>query len=195
MQALADADLQALGRLHTVEEALAAVRLAASLFPRFSFDLIYGRPGQTVAAWRAELARALDLAADHISLYQLTIEPDTPFERLRDAGKLVLPGEDASLALFDATRDLTEAGGCPPMRFPTTRAPAPRAGTISSIGATANMPASAPARMAASSPSEGRLAQACERAPERWLGLVEAQGHGLVEDLALTPSSKATSSC
>ena len=73
------------------EEALAAVRLAAALFPRFTFDLIYGRPGQSLAAWRAELARALDLAGDHLSLYQLTIEPDTAFERLRDAGKLVCP--------------------------------------------------------------------------------------------------------
>ena len=82
VQALADADLLALGRRHSVEEALAAVRLAASLFPRFSFDLIYGRSGQSEAGWRAELARGLDLAGDHISLYQLTIEPDTPFERL-----------------------------------------------------------------------------------------------------------------
>ena len=76
------------------------MRLAASLFPRFTFDLIYGRPGQNEADWRAELARALDLVGDHVSLYQLTIEPDTIFERLRDAGKLKLPDEELSLAMF-----------------------------------------------------------------------------------------------
>ena len=103
VQALNDADLRALGRKHTVDEAIAAVGLAASLFPRFTFDLIYGRPGQSEAQWRAELARALDLVGDHVSLYQLTIEPDTIFERLRDAGKLALPDEELGLALF--TRD------------------------------------------------------------------------------------------
>jgi len=113
VQALNDVDLKALGRRHSVEEALAAVELAASLFPRFTFDLIYGRPGRSEAAWRAELARALDFVGDHISLYQLTIEPDTMFERLRDAGKLRLPDEDLSLALFRATRELTAARGLP----------------------------------------------------------------------------------
>ena len=113
VQALSDADLKALGRKHTVAEALAAVKLAASLFPRFSFDLIYGRPGQGEADWRDELARALDHVGDHVSLYQLTIEPDTIFERLRDAGKLELPDEDLSLALFETTRELTHARGLP----------------------------------------------------------------------------------
>ncbi len=111
MQALSDADLKALGRKHTVAEALAAVKLAASLFPRFSFDLIYGRPGQGEADWRDELARALDHVGDHVSLYQLTIEPDTIFERLRDTGKLELPDEDLSLALFQTTRELTAREG------------------------------------------------------------------------------------
>ena len=92
VQSLSDAALKALGRKHTVDEAIAAVKLAASLFPRFTFDLIYARPGQSEAEWRSELSRALDLVGDHVSLYQLTIEPDTIFERLRDAGKLQLPG-------------------------------------------------------------------------------------------------------
>ena len=113
MQALNDFDLKALGRKHTVVEALAAVRLAASLFPRFTFDLIYGRLGQSEAAWRRELAEGLNYVGDHISLYQLTIEPDTMFERLRDAGKLELPDEDLGLALFQATRELTYARGLP----------------------------------------------------------------------------------
>src|SRR6202453_4044524 len=77
VQALNDFDLKALGRKHTVVEALAAVRLAGSLFPRFTFDLIYGRPGQSEAGWRRELAEALNYVGDHISLYRLTIEPGT----------------------------------------------------------------------------------------------------------------------
>ena len=113
VQALNDFDLKALGRKHSVVEALAAVRLAASLFPRFTFDLIYGRPGQSDAGWRRELTEALNYVGDHISLYQLTIEPDTMFERLRDAGKLELPDEELGLALFQATRELTYARGLP----------------------------------------------------------------------------------
>ncbi len=113
VQALNDADLKALGRKHTAVEAIAAVKLAASLFPRFSFDLIYARPGQSESDWRRELKQALDYAGDHVSLYQLTIEPDTMFERLRDAGKLELPDESLGLALFEATREVTEARGLP----------------------------------------------------------------------------------
>src|SRR5690349_16549797 len=88
VQALDDAALAALGRLHTAAEAFAAVAIARATFPRYSFDLIYARPEQTVAAWRDELARAIGEAGDHLSLYQLTIEPDTPFASLHAAGKL-----------------------------------------------------------------------------------------------------------
>ncbi len=186
VQALADADLAALGRRHSVEEALAAVRLAASLFPRYTFDLIYGRVGQSEAAWRAELERALDLACDHISLYQLTVEPDTPFERLRDAGKLGLPDEDLSLALFRATRELTEARGLPAYEVSNHARPGGesrhnlvywRYGEYAGIGAGAH------GRLLT---ARGRLAQACEKRPEAWLSQVETQGHGLIEDVALT---------
>ena len=181
VQALADADLVALGRRHSVEEALKAVRLAASVFPRYSFDLIYGRVGQDEKAWRAELARGLDLAGDHISLYQLTVEPDTPFERLRDAGKLALPDEDLSLALFHATRELTEARGLPAYEVSNHARPGGesrhnlvdwRYGEYAGVGPGAHGPLVTPA---------GRLAQACAR-PEAWLTQVEAEGYGLVDD-------------
>ncbi len=190
VQALSDADLAALGRRHSVEEALAAVRLAASLFPRYTFDLIYGRVGQDESAWRVELARALDLAGDHISLYQLTVEPDTPFERLRDAGKLNLPDEDLSLALFRATRELTEARGLPAYEVSNHARPGGesrhnlvywRYGEYAGIGPGAHGRLVTP---------RGRLAQACERRPEAWLTQVETQGHGLIEDAALTPGEQ-----
>ena len=91
VQALDDADLRALGRLHTAEEALAAIDVAHATFERCSFDMIYARPGQTPQAWRAELAQALALAGRHLSLYQLTIEPETPFAALHARGKLRVP--------------------------------------------------------------------------------------------------------
>jgi oxygen-independent coproporphyrinogen-3 oxidase len=186
VQALVEADLKALGRRHSVEEALAAVRLAASLFPRYTFDLIYGRPGQSEAAWRGELARALDLAGDHISLYQLTIEPDTTFERLRDAGRLDLPDEELTLAFFWATRELTEARGLPAYEVSNHARPGGesrhnlvywRYGEYAGIGPGAHGRLVTP---------RGRLAQACERRPEMWLTRVEAKGHGLIEDAPLS---------
>src|ERR1700676_3895052 len=111
MQSLDDAVLKQLGRLHTAREALDAVALARGIFDRYSFDLIYARPGQTVAAWRAELARALAEAGEHLSLYQLTIEPETPFAALHANGKLVLPNEDTARALYDTTQEVCAAHG------------------------------------------------------------------------------------
>ncbi len=190
VQALADADLAALGRRHSVEEALAAVRLAASLFPRYTFDLIYGRSGQTEAAWRSELARALPLAGDHLSLYQLTVEPDTAFARLHDAGKLPLPDEDLSLALFHATREMTAQRGLPAYEVSNYARPGGesrhnlvywRYGEYAGVGPGAH------GRLVTEA---GRLAHACERAPEAWLARVEALGHGLVESAALTPDEQ-----
>ncbi len=186
VQALSDPALKALGRRHTVDEALAAVALAASLFPRFTFDLIYGRPGQSEAEWRVELKRALDLVGDHVSLYQLTIEPDTIFERLRDAGKLDLPDEDLSLAMFQATRELTEARGLPAYEVSNHARPGGesrhnliywRYGEYAGVGPGAH------GRLAT---AKGRLAQETERHPEMWLTQVETDGHGLVENSALS---------
>ena len=94
VQALDDASLKELGRLHTAQEALDAVAVARAIFERYSFDLIYARPRQTLEAWAAELKRAIAEAAEHLSLYQLTIEPDTPFFGLHKAGKLDVPDDD-----------------------------------------------------------------------------------------------------
>ena len=113
VQAMNDADLKALGRMHNVEEAMKAVGIAADVFERFSFDLIYARPGQTPAAWKAELQDAIARAVEHLSLYQLTIEPDTMFERLYKAGKLAMPDPDLSRALWDVTQEVTQAAGMP----------------------------------------------------------------------------------
>ena len=113
VQALNDADLHALGRQHSAQEAIRALALAEKLFPRFSFDLIYAREGQSFRAWEEELAHALTFGASHLSLYQLTIEENTRFARLHARGDLVLPDEILSSDLYDLTQSLTEAAGLP----------------------------------------------------------------------------------
>jgi len=113
VQALDDADLRALGRQHSVAEALAAFDLARAVFDRVSFDLIYARMGQSPAAWEAELSRALELAVDHLSLYQLTIEPGTPFHALHARGRLRVPEEEPAAEMYALTRELTAAAGLP----------------------------------------------------------------------------------
>ncbi len=114
LQALNDADLRRLGRMHTVAEARAAFDVARGLFGRVSFDLIYARQDQGLAAWRAELGEALAMSVDHLSLYQLTIEDGTVFGARAAAGKLAgLPGEDLAADLYLATQEICEAAGLP----------------------------------------------------------------------------------
>ncbi|MDP6953226.1 MAG: radical SAM family heme chaperone HemW, partial [Alphaproteobacteria bacterium] len=111
VQALDDAALAFLGRLHTVEEALAAVQAANTLFDRISIDLIYGRPGQTVADWSAELTAALNHAGGHISAYQLTIEKGTPFFGAERDGVFALPDEAVQAELYSRTAETLAAAG------------------------------------------------------------------------------------
>src|SRR5690606_20704023 len=113
VQALNDRDLKLLGRLHDVEAALHAIELARATFPRLSFDLIYARPGQTVAAWEAELEQAIGHAADHLSLYQLTIEEGTPFHALHAAGRLPVPDIEVAAELYRVTQEVTAHHGLP----------------------------------------------------------------------------------
>jgi putative oxygen-independent coproporphyrinogen III oxidase len=182
VQALNDADLKALGRRHTVEEALAAVDVAASIFQRYSFDLIYARPGQSLQAWRSELREALQRSGEHLSLYQLTIEPDTIFERLFRQGKLRLPDPDLARALFDATQEIASAHGLPAYEVSNHARPGAesrhnlvywRYGEYAGIG---------PGAHGRLNTESGRRAQATEKHPEMWLTQVEAEGHGLVEN-------------
>ena len=123
VQSLDDAALKALGRIHSVAEARNAVTLARNTFPRLSFDLIYARPAQTLDAWRAELEAAIDMAADHLSLYQLTIEPETMFFRLHQAGKLAVPDGELAAELYTLTQEVTEAHGLPAYEISNHAAP------------------------------------------------------------------------
>jgi oxygen-independent coproporphyrinogen-3 oxidase len=191
VQSLDDGVLRALGRLHTAAEALAAIEVARATYRRFSFDLIYARPGQTLEAWRAELSRALALAGAHLSLYQLTIEPATPFADLYARGKLKVPDGDAARTFYDLTQELTEAAGLPAYEISNHAAPGEacrhnllywRYGEYAGIG---------PGAHGRAVVDGVRQAMSTERNPERWAALVEAQGHGLVETTALSPAEEA----
>jgi oxygen-independent coproporphyrinogen-3 oxidase len=191
VQSLNDGELRALGRLHTVAEARAAIAVTRETFPRSSFDLIYARPGQTLDAWGAELAEALDLAGSHLSLYQLTIEPETPFAALQARGKLVIPDEAAAGHFYELTQEATEKAGLPAYEISNHAVPGEecrhnllywRYGEYVGVGAGAH----GRVRM-----GDGRHATVTARSPERWLALVEAHGHGLVEDTVLTAAEEA----
>ena len=111
VQSLDDRQLKFLGRLHSADEALAAIGIARDIFPRLSFDLIYARPGQTMDEWGRELRKALAHAADHLSLYQLTIEEGTAFARLYEKGAFKLPEEEDAAALYRLTGDICAEAG------------------------------------------------------------------------------------
>jgi oxygen-independent coproporphyrinogen-3 oxidase len=191
VQALNDADLRALGRRHTVAEAIAALETAKAIFPRMSFDLIYARVGQSEKDWRAELERAMKLATEHVSLYQLTIEPDTIFERLWRAGKLALPDEELGRALFDATQEIAEKYGMP--AYETSNHARPGAESRHNLvywryGDYVGVGPGAHGRIGV---GRSKRAQATEKHPEMWLAQVESEGHGLISDDPLSQEEQS----
>lgn len=177
IQALNDIDLKFLGRQHNQGEALAALDLAANTFDRFTFDLIYARPGQTPDMWDQELARALTFAADHISLYQLTIETGTMFEQAHARGDFVLPDEDTQAELFELTQARLGEAGLAAYEISNHARPGSesrhnltywRYGDYVGIGPGAHGRLTIDGR---------KVATRQHRAPERWLEMVAAQGH------------------
>ncbi len=192
VQALCDQDLKALGRQHTADEALQAFRTAASVFPRTSFDLIYARPGQTVADWRDELSRALAEQQGHMSLYQLTIEPGTPFADLHDRGRLQVPRDDLAADLFDVTQELTDKAGLPAYEVSNHARPGQesrhnliywRYGLYAGVG---------PGAHSRLLDEDGRrVAMSGERHPETWRDRVTRHGHGIVERSHIDTSQQA----
>ena len=192
VQALNDEDLKALGRQHSSEEAIAAFRLAAKIFPRVSFDMIYARPSQTPEQWRAELTRALAEQQGHMSLYQLTIEPGTAYFDLYERGRLVTPTDDRAADLYDLTQELTDKAGLPTYEISNHARPGQesrhnllywRYGEYAGVGPGAH------SRLAE---SENRRALIAERHPETWRELVRTQGHGMVSDMVVPPVDQAS---
>jgi coproporphyrinogen III oxidase-like Fe-S oxidoreductase len=191
VQALDDRSLKELGRLHSAREALDAVAIARRSFDRYSFDLIYARPAQTPEMWADELRLAITEAAEHLSLYQLTIEEGTPFFGLHAAGKLKTPDEALARTLYDVTQEVCGHYGLPSYEISNhARAGAEcrhnlvywRGDEYAGIGPGAH----------------GRLdiggirhATATEKRPEAWLMRVEASGHGVTTDELLNSEERA----
>jgi putative oxygen-independent coproporphyrinogen III oxidase len=191
VQSLHEADLKALGRQHTPGEALEAFRLAAKIFPRVSFDMIYARPQQSLAAWRAELAQALSEQQGHMSLYQLTIEPETRYADLFAAGTLKIPGDDLAADLYDLTQEMTAAAGLGAYEVSNHASAGHecqhnllywRYGEYAGIGPGAH------GRLRS---GVNNIATICEKHPETWRQLVASQDHGLIAQETVTPQEQA----
>jgi putative oxygen-independent coproporphyrinogen III oxidase len=182
VQALDDTSLAFLGRRHNVAEAFDALAIAKRQFARTSFDLIYARPGQSVADWRVELMRALEEDTEHLSVYQLTIEEGTKFATLAARGDIVIPDEDTQAALYETTQEMLEAAGLPAYEISNHARPGAesrhnltywRYGDYVGIGPGAHGRLTIDGR---------KLATRAHRAPEIWLDRVAAQGHGAHAD-------------
>ncbi len=185
VQALDDASLRALGRAHDASEARQAIVASQRVFDRTSFDLIYARPGQDVAAWRRELKEALAVAGEHVSVYQLTIEPGTAFHGLHARGELRLPDEETAAALFETTQEILAAARLPAYEVSNHARPGAecrhnlvywRYGDYLGVGPGAHGRLATPA---------GKIATRQERAPETWLRRVSDEGHATAEESVL----------
>lgn len=187
LQALDDAALRFLGRAHDVAEGLAALDAAQRSVDRVSIDLIYARPGQSLADWDSELTHALGFGTDHLSLYQLTIEPGTRFETDVRKGDFTPIDPDEAAELFELTQAMTAAARRPAYEVSNHAAPGQesrhnlaywRYGDYAGVGPGAHG-------------RRGGLATVRHKKPENWLGALERNGHGLAEERALPPAEQA----
>jgi oxygen-independent coproporphyrinogen-3 oxidase len=190
VQALDDDALKFLGRGHSVAEARAAVALAAEIFPRHSFDLIYARPGQDLASWRAELAEALPLAGDHLSLYQLTIEPGTAFATSFGRGDHVLPEDDNAGDMYEATQEILGAAGLPAYEISNHARPGQECRHNLVYWRGEDYVGIGPGAHGRLTSGPGHYATKQFKAPETWLDAVEKDGHGTEEILRLSRESR-----
>jgi len=190
VQALDDAALRFLGRRHSRAEALAAVALGHRHFARVSLDLIYARPGQTVAAWRQELACALDHAGEHLSLYQLTIEPETAFAQAYARGSFALPQEPLATALYEATQEALDAAGLPAYEISNHARPGAECRHNLTYWRYGDFVGAGPGAHGRLTLDGIKIATRQHRAPEAWLDRVERCGHATRTRLALAPTER-----
>jgi oxygen-independent coproporphyrinogen-3 oxidase len=191
VQSFDDAALKALGRLHNAAEARAAIETAQEAFDRFSFDLIYARPGQSLDDWQAELVEALKLGAKHLSLYQLTVEPNTTYQLLYDAGKLKLPDQDIASDFYALAQELCGAAGLPSYEVSNHAVPGEEARhnlLYWRYGAYLGIGPGAHGRVVLGG---ARLATQTEMIPHRWLARVRDKGHGGVAASAIPYDEQA----
>jgi oxygen-independent coproporphyrinogen-3 oxidase len=190
VQALNDADLKFLGRHHSAAEARAAIEIARRSFGRHSFDLIYARPGQSAAAWHAELAEAIDLTGDHLSVYQLTIEPETVFGAAHRRGELQVPEEDAAAALYELTQELLGAAGLPAYEISNHARPGAESRHNLTYWRYGDYVGVGPGAHGRLTIGGAKFATRQHRAPEAWLAAVESTGHATRQRDPVAPADR-----
>ncbi|WP_294334869.1 radical SAM family heme chaperone HemW [uncultured Sphingomonas sp.] len=188
LQALDDDALRFLGRAHGVEEGLAALATAQAAFRRVSFDLIYARPGQSLEAWEAELRRAIGFGTEHLSLYQLTIEPGTRFATLAAKGELTIPDADTGADLFETTRAITAAAGLPAYEISNHARPGAESRHNLTYWRYRDYAGIGPGAHG----RRGGLATLRHKKPENWLAALDRNGHGMEREDVLDPQDRAT---
>ncbi len=191
IQSLDETALRLLGREHSGPQAVAALEAARATFPRVSFDLIYARPGQSVAAWQAELHQALALCADHLSLYQLTIEPGTGFEALHRRGELVLPDDELAAELYVATAEACARHGLLPYEVSNLARPGAESRHNLAYWRYADYAGIGPGAHGRITLGNELVATRRHRAPEPWADRVERQGHGSTAEERIGPRDRA----
>jgi len=191
IQSLNDDALRLLGREHSAAQAIMALEAARATFPRVSFDLIYARPGQSVAAWQAELDQALTLCADHLSLYQLTIEPGTGFEALHRRGELVLPDDELAAELYVATADACAGHGLLPYEVSNLARPGAESRHNLAYWRYADYAGIGPGAHGRVTLGAELVATRRHRAPEPWADRVERHGHGSTTEERIAPPDRA----
>lgn len=191
VQSFNDQDLKTLGRLHDVKQAKQAIEIAQNHFSRFSFDLIYGRPKQTLADWETELEDAISHGTTHLSLYQLTIEPNTPYKKLYDADKLIMPSEELAVDFYELTQKLCESKGLHQYEVSNHAVKGEEArhnllywqyGEFLGLGAGAH------GRVVI---GDKRFATSTAKIPSKWLEAVELKGHGAIEQEEVSKETQA----
>ncbi len=191
VQSLNEADLKALGRQHSPEEALAAFRLASKIFPRVSFDMIYARPNQTRETWTAELKQALSEQQGHMSLYQLTIEPETRYFDLFEKGALIIPEDDLAADLYDITQDMTQAAGLKCYEISNHAAPSQESQHNLLYWRYGEYAGAGPGAHSRLVDGERRFALATEKHPETWRQMVHNQSHAITSEEEISREEQA----
>jgi oxygen-independent coproporphyrinogen-3 oxidase len=189
VQALDPGALRFLGRGHDRDEAIEAIRLAHDIFPRYSFDLIYARPGQSLASWDEELSEALALAGEHLSLYQLTIEPGTAFGNRTARGETLAADEDTAAALYELTQDRLAAAGLPAYEISNHARPGAECRHNLVYWQFRHYLGIGPGAHGRATSGDGKIATTQLRGPEAWLAAIESAGTAMEET---TPIARAT---
>ncbi|MEM7464863.1 MAG: radical SAM family heme chaperone HemW, partial [Pseudomonadota bacterium] len=191
VQSLDDRQLKFLGRLHNADEAKQAIAIGREIFPRISFDMIYSRPGQSVQEWKDELNAALALGADHLSLYQLTIEQDTPFYDLQARGKLSVPDNDLAAELYELTMSLTSNAGLPAYEISNHAVPGAECQHNLVYWRYRDYAGIGPGAHGRLTLDECKWATSTYKNPEKWWQSVMVDGHGMDEFLQLQTEETA----